>query len=356
MEQWIWNWARRKLEAIENDLKGMKGNGKGSEVEVWAWFLEFLKSLDHDHEVVEESNETDETEERWGIVIRIGLFPWIVPKVVAKREFCGDTWPPRWFDNTKSVMRHWEWAKECGVGEVGRTLRAILYVRVTRHWVPSCLADILHDTMKQGYLEDHDILQLCAELMNWLADCYPVKAGDECLGLPVILWELFVSVILFARGGQVFVARKDANDVIYALLIASIQGLYTLIVKWPELAELFEVTEKGRLAVIELQGVLQGGLRIRLAQAYAMSILIRVPYSIGVRLPVDGQTERRMSVLKNMEKWVWEWKRERFDFIERDLEKKRRKGAADVAMWESFLEYLKSPDLVETYKPCFCIS
>jgi hypothetical protein len=279
----------------------------------------------------------EKVKKKWNKQWRYQYFE-VVTEAHAMKACEARTWPPRWFETNESIMRRWEWAmKKWSIGPARGVLRAIYFAHVTSLCLRSCVSDILLDICKQSlYEKDYEIAKLCVRLVYYLS--FVLAAGiDGASNSPRNCCEL--SVALLAMEGLNDYHMEGLNDYFMEL---NLEALYRMIDGWPELSELLEGTETARLAVARLQQCresLKEGI-----QMYAIMILIRVPYSIGVRLPVDGQTgNKRLRILDKMDQWVWEGHEGQYDMLEKELDIMKRNGVRsdDVALWESFLEYLR---------------
>jgi hypothetical protein len=327
LEGWIWKWEQKEYDWIENELQNMILEGKClRDIALWKSFLEYLKSLDQNcTEEVENPIETIEIRETCDLWKDDSWNYEMIDIAGAKQLWGYKTWPPSWFQTEESIMSHWELVKNT---DAGRVLTTIYFVRRTRGYLPPCVSDILVDIHKEQMIKkEPSLLNGCAKLLYYLLPA-TAEGIDEAL---LVVWsDLSVATcISVSEWGMERGSRL----------------LYRVLQLRPGLAESLHGTEKGRLVVANLQRCLER--RTGTQQAYAIKILIRVPYSIGVPLPIDGHTsmtEKRKRILDVMDRWVWEGYIRRCGVLEEELDRMKGYGVrwSEIARWESFLEYLRS--------------
>jgi hypothetical protein len=320
MDEWIKAWRKKRSGFHEEELNKKR---LFTDFVVWESFLGFFKSLDHDTVDVE-SSEPEEIQVKR---------EWICEKTESEllKMFNCDTWPPSWFQSNESIMSEWRrrfWNWPCS-----RWLHFFTAVMESVRYVPSCISDILLDIAeKKRYEGDLELARVLSSFLYTLAD-RGVAGIEEAPGLPVIAWDLAVVLLLLF---------KDPR-----LRSIDLQALCRMVKIWPELSELLEGNRKGDCVTTKLDAMITCRSVDREERFLAVTLMIRIEFPIGVRLPVDGRSgKERLMILAKMDEWLDVWMKKEYGRLEAELEKMKGdvRTLCDVGLWESFLGFLRSLD------------
>jgi hypothetical protein len=327
MEGWVSKWEWKCHDLLENELNRKRRDGKTSlsDIALWESFLDYLKKLEHDIVDEESTKAVDEPKGQAKMKDRL-------TKRYMKKLFGCDTWPPKRFPNSQSLVLIFR-AMDYGNGK--HVAWAIRYAVRDLGYAPRWLSDVLSGvdrTLRRGPYNYHgtrDFALAVAHVLIALSDdsCKIVKAR----GLLVVCWDLWVTL---------FSLHMDV------VIPCTLQALRGMIRRWPMLETFLVETEKGVQVVDEFRDMMKSSARWK--RLLGFNSLCRVSYSLGARLPVDGKTgARRNLILEKMDEWFEEWYYRWCDVIEKELDRMRRgeeECYGDVELWESYLAYLGELD------------
>jgi hypothetical protein len=328
MDDWTWVWWRKEYDTMEDDLVRMRENGS-KDVALWESFSDYLKSLERpdifgDNE---EYGEIVEAESRGE--------PRVMSDSELKKQFRCDTWPPRWFENDKTIMDHWRGSISGFFGGWNyKALDTIRSVILSSRCVPSCLCDILRDIRERRPFEKDSEYDWLLSLFLYDLSSGQFGGFEECPGLPEICLDLLFSLILL-RIGQILWIEGG--------LILNVTAIWRMLITWDDLCELLDGDQRA-WAVWEMlrKTAMRGGRKLK---AWTLLVLYRTNLAVsGPAWPVYGwRRDQRQSILKEMDAWVWAGYRKRWDFHKAKLDKMKREGEmsmGDISLWESFYSYL----------------